>query len=621
MPFSFNPFTSTFDITGVNTLAKIGSSGLSGDITLTGGSNVTLTQSGQDISFAASSSPPSIGGTITSGALGSVLFVDTGPVFAQDNANLFWDSTNHRLGLGTSSPNQQLELTGNIRLVASITTAGIIYSGTNLLAHTYGGGAGIYNTFFGIGAGNLTNTSGGAGRNTGIGQNALHALADGYGNTIIGKDAGQAITDGYYNVAIGYQALYATTTGPYNVAIGSQALSSNTTGDSMVAIGRTALNANTTGSANLAVGYNSLAGCTSGNDNIAFGTSALLSVTTGNYNVGIGSHALSGTGSSLTGQSNNGIGYYSLRNVTTGSYNNGFGDEALYGVTTGTNNIGIGYLAGYINNTNKLTTGTFSTFIGDQSGQNSATQRNYATAIGAAALVDASNAMVLGAPDGGTGAVSVSIGIVAPLARLHLPAGTAIANTAPQKFTSGTKLTTPESGALEYNNRYYFTNSSLVRFPVGGTLFDHFTDVGNGTTVETDLYSDTIAVNTLAVNGDKLEAEYGGVFVSSATATREVKVYFGGTAVFDTGALTLSLSSAWTAFVSIIRVSSTVIRYMVSFTTEGAALSAYTAVGELTGLTLSNTNILKITGQAAGVGAATNDIVAKMGSISWVPAV
>lgn len=152
---------------------------------------------------------------------------------------------------------------------------------------------------------------------------------------------------------------------------------------------------------------------------------------------------------------------------------------------------------------------------------------------------------------------------------------------------------------------------------VGGVIFDHYVDAGNTTTTETDLYSDTIPASTVGTNGDKLSAEYGGVYVSSATATRQIKIYFGGTVVFDTGALTLSLSSAWTAYVSIIRVSSTVIRYMISFATEGAALAAYTATGELTGLTLSNTNILKITGQAAGVGAATNDIVAKLGSIEF----
>lgn len=152
-------------------------------------------------------------------------------------------------------------------------------------------------------------------------------------------------------------------------------------------------------------------------------------------------------------------------------------------------------------------------------------------------------------------------------------------------------------------------------------LFDHSADAGNVTTGETDLYSDTTAAAQLFANGQKLEAYYAGVFVSSGTATREVKVYFAGTAILDTGALTLSLSSAWTIFVSIIRVSATVVRYLVTFATEGAALAAYTASGELTGLTLSNTNILKITGQAAGVGAATNDIVAKLGYVEWKPAV
>lgn len=153
-----------------------------------------------------------------------------------------------------------------------------------------------------------------------------------------------------------------------------------------------------------------------------------------------------------------------------------------------------------------------------------------------------------------------------------------------------------------------------------GPLFDHFVSVGNVTTAETDLYSDTIAASTLATNGDNLEAEYGGVFVSSGTATREVKIYFGGTVIFDTGTLTLSLSSAWTVYVTIIRVSATVVRYMISFTTEGAALAAYTAVGEVTGLALSNANILKITGQAAGAGAATNDIVAMMGTVLLISA-
>lgn len=152
------------------------------------------------------------------------------------------------------------------------------------------------------------------------------------------------------------------------------------------------------------------------------------------------------------------------------------------------------------------------------------------------------------------------------------------------------------------------------------SLFDHFANVGNVGTGEDDLYSDTIAADQLANNGEKLQTEYGGSFVASATATRELKIYFGGTMIFDSGALTLSLSSAWTIYVSIIRVSSTVVRYMISMTTEGAALAAYTAVGEVTGLTLANTNVMKITGEAAGAGAATDDIIAKVGTTEWLAA-
>jgi len=154
----------------------------------------------------------------------------------------------------------------------------------------------------------------------------------------------------------------------------------------------------------------------------------------------------------------------------------------------------------------------------------------------------------------------------------------------------------------------------------GRALFDHYSTVGNSGTTETDLYTDTTAAGQFAANGDKIEAEYGGGFVSSGTATRQIKAYFGGTAFFDTGALSLSLSSAWTLYVTLIRVSSTVVRYMASLTTQGASSSAYTATGEITGLTLSGTNILKVTGTAAGVGAASDDITVKLGAVLFAPA-
>lgn len=61
----------------------------------------------------------SIGGAVTSGTAGSILFVGTGPVLAQDNAEFFWDATNDRLGLGTTTPNTTLKVVGDAEIDSS----------------------------------------------------------------------------------------------------------------------------------------------------------------------------------------------------------------------------------------------------------------------------------------------------------------------------------------------------------------------------------------------------------------------------------------------------------------------------------------------------------------------
>ena len=168
-----------------------------------------------------------------------------------------------------------------------------------------------------------------------------------------------------------------------------------------------------------------------------------------------------------------------------------------------------------------------------------------------------------------------------------------------------------------------------IRKPIafGKSLFDHYTDVGNVGTGEDDLYSDTIPALQLQTNGDKLEAIYSGITVASGTASRRWRLYFGGTAIFDSGDLYNPVSAgAWALNVSIIRVSSSVVRYSCALTisnavfVSGSVAAVVASVGELTGLTLSNTQVLKITGEAASTGAATNDIVAKLGYVDYTPA-
>jgi len=55
-----------------------------------------------------------VGGTFTLSGLtsGSVPFIGTGGLVSQNNNNFFWDITNNRLGIGTNTPNNTLEVAG-----------------------------------------------------------------------------------------------------------------------------------------------------------------------------------------------------------------------------------------------------------------------------------------------------------------------------------------------------------------------------------------------------------------------------------------------------------------------------------------------------------------------------
>jgi hypothetical protein len=51
-------------------------------------------------------------GTATAFTAGSVVFAGASGVYSQDNANLFWDDTNNRLGIGTAAPAVKLDVVG-----------------------------------------------------------------------------------------------------------------------------------------------------------------------------------------------------------------------------------------------------------------------------------------------------------------------------------------------------------------------------------------------------------------------------------------------------------------------------------------------------------------------------
>lgn len=56
-----------------------------------------------------------IGDAVTSGTAGSVLFVGTGGVLAQNNTALFWNNTSSRLGVGVAAPAEAVHVAGTVQ--------------------------------------------------------------------------------------------------------------------------------------------------------------------------------------------------------------------------------------------------------------------------------------------------------------------------------------------------------------------------------------------------------------------------------------------------------------------------------------------------------------------------
>lgn len=156
-------------------------------------------------------------------------------------------------------------------------------------------------------------------------------------------------------------------------------------------------------------------------------------------------------------------------------------------------------------------------------------------------------------------------------------------------------------------------------------IYQAFADLGNSGTTETDIFTYTIpaagGISNLDVNGKKILLTNSGTVVGSATATRQLRAYFGGTLIYDSTALTMPSNSDYFIEVTVIRVSASVVRCYTRSIAPNNSISdiARCKYTEVTGLTLANAQIIKITGTAAGTGAATNDIVSRAGEIRYVP--
>lgn len=330
-------------------------------------------------------------------------------------------------------------------------------------------------------------------------------------NTYFGFGTARNDISGYFNVGIGWNTLANNINGSRNVSIGYNAHNYNISGDRNVAIGPFAMNTSVTTRRTIALGYDVMFSNKTGDNNIAIGGVALSGASNSEDNIAIGHSALSIPGNTSLGSRNiaignqsllyktegNGciaIGYQAQYHDNSGKYNVSIGNNSLGNMRDGNSVIGIGNGIGV-----QLTTGLLSLIAGS-SICNSLKEIEQSAIVGVTSLINKNlnsitNSAIFGRnittelPDlknilafgnnikitqandfmylGGIITANLSnlyslprvgIGVDNPTARLHLRAGSNLQQSAPIKIDAGTKMTTPEDGAIEYDGtNLYFT--------------------------------------------------------------------------------------------------------------------------------------------------------------------
>lgn len=330
-------------------------------------------------------------------------------------------------------------------------------------------------------------------------------------NTYFGFGTARNDISGYFNVGIGWNTLANNINGSRNVSIGYNAHNYNISGDRNVAIGPFAMNTSVTTRRTIALGYDVMFSNKTGDNNIAIGGVALSGASNSEDNIAIGHSALSIPANSTLGSRNiaignqssfyktegNGciaIGYQAQYHDNSGKYNVSIGNNSLGNMRDGNSVIGIGNGIGV-----QLTTGLLSLIAGS-SICNSLKEIEQSAIVGVTSLNNSNlnsitNSAIFGRnittelPDlknilafgnnikitqandfmylGGIITANLSnlyslprvgIGVDNPTARLHLRAGSNLQQSAPIKIDAGTKMTTPEDGAIEYDGtNLYFT--------------------------------------------------------------------------------------------------------------------------------------------------------------------
>ncbi len=157
------------------------------------------------------------------------------------SGNNQYSAVTSNVGIGSATPSQKLDATGNINL------SGDLYMSASKVVSITGGSNSL---FLGQNAGGSSTGDG----NIFVGKFAGNQNTSGNDNTITGYASGSLNTTGTNNSYYGHIAGHENKTGSNNVAIGDQCLYSDSSGNNNVAIGVEAGN-NNQGSGNVFIGF------------------------------------------------------------------------------------------------------------------------------------------------------------------------------------------------------------------------------------------------------------------------------------------------------------------------------------------------------------------------------
>jgi len=150
-------------------------------------------------------------------------------------------------------------------------------------------------------------------------------------------------------------------------------------------------------------------------------------------------------------------------------------------------------------------------------------------------------------------------------------------------------------------------------YSASGVIDGQIGPVGNITTGEDTLFTKTVSANSLAVNGNSLFITCSGTFANTANSKR-LRIKFGGTTIFDSGALAITTASDWKLTCEIFRSGASAQKCISTLATSSSVLISTTQYATAS-VSFGSNQIVLITGEAT----ATDDIVAQLFKLRFEP--